>query len=325
MAMPMDAEHQRLVTKVALLYHHHGMKQTEIAKRIGMSQPQVSRLLESAQAMRIVRTTVVVPEGLHAELEGALEARFGLRDAHVTEVSDHEDEDAVTRDLGRALAQRLPSMLSGSSIVGFTSWSRSLRAAVSDLTPLPDSTVTQVVEMLGDVGDPALQHEAAQSTLTFAQLLGAEPLFLRVPGVATSVAMRDGLLMHDPHAQEALEQLNHLDVALSGVAGCNATGALGPGDNFFTEEQFAFARSLGAVGQVNLRFIAADGTPVRSELDSLVIGVTLEQLMRTPMRIGVAGGASKREAILAALRGKWLNVLVTDVDMARWLLEQPGA
>ena len=85
-------------------------------------------------------------------------------------------------------------MLAGANSVGFTSWSRSLRAAVSDLLPIPDSTVTTVVELLGDVGEPALQHQAAQSTLTLANLLDAEPKFLRVPGVATSVAMRDGLL-----------------------------------------------------------------------------------------------------------------------------------
>lgn len=320
MATPVDPEQQRLVTKAALLYHHHGMKQTEIARRFGISQPQVSRLLELAHAMRIVRTSVIVPDGLYAELEGALESKYGLRDAHVTDVSDHHNDESVTADLGRALAHRLPAMLAGANSVGFTSWSRSLRAAVSDLLPIPDSTVTTVVELLGDVGEPALQHQAAQSTLTLANLLDAEPKFLRVPGVATSVAMRDGLLMHDAYAQEVLGMLNSLDVALSGVAGCNATGALGPGDNFFTDEQFAFARSLGAVGQVNLRFIAADGSPVRSELDSLVIGITLEQLLRTPMRVGVAGGAEKRESLRAALRGGWLNVLVTDVESAEWLL-----
>lgn len=320
MATPLDGEQQRLVTKVALLYHHHGMKQTEIARKFGISQPQVSRLLELAQAMRIVRTTVIVPEGLHARLEGDLEAAYGLRQAIVAEVSDADSEDSVIRDLGRALAHHLPTLLTGAHTVGLTSWSRSLHAAVDELLPVADSTVEAVVEMLGDVGDPVLQHEAAQTTVSLAATLGAEPKFLRVPGVTTSTAMREGLLMHDAHAQEALELLNSMDAALAGVAGCHATGALGPGDNFFTEEQFAFARSLGAVGQVNLRFIAADGTPVPSELDSLVIGVTLDQLKRTPQRIGVAGGASKYEPIRAALRGGWLNTLVTDVDTAEWLV-----
>ena len=39
--------------------------------------------------------------------------------------------------------------------------------------------------------------------------------------------------------------------------------------------------------------------------------------------IGVAGGARKAEAILAALRGGYLDVLITDEDTAKLLLETP--
>ena len=174
MSAQMDPEQQRLVTKVALLYHHSGLKQTEISKRVGISQPQVSRLLEQAQAMRIVRTTVVVPEGLHAQLESELESKYQLEDVHVAEVADPEDEASLLRDLGSALANQLPSLLTGARTVGFTSWSRTLRAAIDDLLPVADSGVERVVEMLGDVGEPVLQHEAAQATASLASMLGAE-------------------------------------------------------------------------------------------------------------------------------------------------------
>ena len=320
MSAQIDPEQQRLVTKVALLYHHSGLKQTEISKRVGISQPQVSRLLELAQTLRIVRTTVVVPEGLHANLESELEAKYGLEDVHVAEVADSNDEAALLRDLGSALANHLPTVLIGAKTVGFTSWSRSLRAAVDDLLPIADSGVERVVEMLGDVGEPYQQHEAAQATAQLAEILGADPQFLRVPGVTTSASMRDGLLMHAAHVQETLGMLDRLDVALCGIAACQPSLALGPSDNFFSEEQFRYARSLGAVGEVNLRFIDENGKEVHSELDSLVISVTLDQLKRTPKRVGVAGGNDKREAVRAALRGHWLTTLVTDVDTAEWLL-----
>jgi DNA-binding transcriptional regulator LsrR (DeoR family) len=42
-------------------------------------------------------------------------------------------------------------------------------------------------------------------------------------------------------------------------------------------------------------------------------------LSQVPRRVGVAGGASKYRAIRAALRGAWVNVLVTDLDTARAL------
>ncbi len=46
-----------------------------------------------------------------------------------------------------------------------------------------------------------------------------------------------------------------------------------------------------------------------------------DQLRRVDRSIGVAGGKRKYSAILGAIRGGWVNVLVTDHATARWLLE----
>jgi 3-hydroxyisobutyrate dehydrogenase len=56
-----------------------------------------------------------------------------------------------------------------------------------------------------------------------------------------------------------------------------------------------------------------------------VMSITPADLMRVPRRVGVAGGAGKCRAIRAALRGAWVNVLVTDLDTARALVEDTEA
>ena len=183
-----------------------------------------------------------------------------------------------------------------------TSWSRSLRATVAGLDRIQGS-VGCVVEMLGDVGPVTLQHDGADATRKLAQLTGAEPLFLRIPGVVPNVQVRDTLLTYDPDARRALELLDRLDMALVGIGTCEIVPPLVAGENFFTDEQFQRAVELGAVGQVNLRFIAEDGSPIESELDELVVGVTLEQLRRADRVLAVAGGPSKYLAIRAALLG----------------------
>jgi len=48
------------------------------------------------------------------------------------------------------------------------------------------------------------------------------------------------------------------------------------------------------------------------EFNDRILGLRPEQLKAVPRRIGVAGGARKHEAILGALRGGWVDVLVTD-------------
>mgnify|MGYP003351866043 FL=1 len=119
----------RLLTKVARLYHTHGLRQTEIATRLGISQSRVSRLLQQAEESRIVRTVVAVPIHVHAELEEALEERFGLVEAHVIETAG-DDESEVLRDLAVAAASIFSATSMEATTIGWTSWSRTLRAMI---------------------------------------------------------------------------------------------------------------------------------------------------------------------------------------------------
>lgn len=314
-----NPELRRLVTKIAWLYHGRGMRQSEIGQRLGISQSRVSRLLDTASTMGIVRTVVVPPADLHAELEGALEELYGLGEAHVFDVGPATDAE-LTTFLGRSMATLLETRTLDAEVIGLTSWSRSLREMISVLRPLRSSSVRYVVEMLGDVGPPHLQHEAAHATSQLAALAGAQPMFLRVAGVASTPQIRTATVESNQHAQAVLQMLDKVDLALVGVGSCEIVPPLTAGDNFFTQAQFDQAIALGAVGEVNLRFIDRAGRPVDADLDDLIVGITLEQLSNAGARLGVAGGPTKYEAIRAAMLGGWLTMLVTDVATAEWLV-----
>ena len=191
--------------------------------------------------------------------------------------------------------------------VGWTSWSRTQRAMVDNLLPLRLGT-EHVVEMVGDLGPPALQHEAARSTQKLATLLGAEPVFLRRPAVVPSRAVADALLDQDTYARHALNQLDKLDIALLSIGACTIEEPLQAGHNMFTKRQIDDVRKAGAVGEVCLRYIDADGLPLASPLDEVTIGVTTQQLRHARRRWAIAGGERKREAVRSALRGRWVDV-----------------
>ena len=70
----MSTEHLRLLARVARMYHEQSMRQPEIAAALSISQPRVSRLLKEAVTRGIVRTVVVLPDGVHTDLEEELEA-----------------------------------------------------------------------------------------------------------------------------------------------------------------------------------------------------------------------------------------------------------
>jgi len=89
-------------------------------------------------------------------------------------------------------------------------------------------------------------------------------------------------------------------------------------------------RALGVVGEINYHPFDENGAPVaRRELRPLtdrVLAVPATRLAELSAEygklvIGVAGGADKHEAILGAMRGRFVNVLVTDEDTATALLK----
>jgi hypothetical protein len=77
---------------------------------------------------------------------------------------------------------------------------------------------------------------------------------------------------------------------------CDITPPLRSCDNYFTTEQLDEVKRLGAVGQVCMRFVDADGAPIPSGLDDLVVGVTTKQLKAAGRRWAVAGGRRRRAA-----------------------------
>jgi DNA-binding transcriptional regulator LsrR (DeoR family) len=313
----LDVEQLRQITKVARMHHVQGERQATIAEKLGISQASVSRFLAMAEEQGIVRTIVVPPEGLYPELEESLCKNFGIEAAYVVDLTARES--GVSMVLGSAAARCLTDVFENSPTVGFTSWSTTLREMARNLERSSGIGVKRVVEMLGDLGSPLLQHEAALATSQMAKALNAEAVFLRTPGVMANEDLRK-IALADTHIQTAIKLLDRVDVAFVGVGPAHFHGPLEAGDNFFTAQQLASVRAAGAVGQLHQRFIDKDGKAIATDLDKLVVGITLDQLRNARRRIAVAGGPSKHQAIAAALAGKWIDVLVTDVNTANHLL-----
>ena len=83
--------------------------------------------------------------------------------------------------------------------------------------------------------------------------------------------------------------------------------------------------SQGTVGNICLRIYDADGAPVPTSLNDRVLSMRLDQLRRVKRVVGIAGGRRKFDAIRGALRGNWINVLVTDRFMAERLVKEAEA
>ena len=75
-----------------------------------------------------------------------------------------------------------------------------------------------------------------------------------------------------------------------------------------------------AVGDIDSRFITSEGKIADKKLNERTIGIDLSELKAKDHSILVAGGERKLEAIKGALQGNYANVLVTDEETAKALL-----
>jgi len=310
-------EQARLVVRTARLYHEQGLRQAQIAERLHISQTRVSRLLRQAVKLGIVRTVVTTPPTFRPELEERLEARFGLQEAVVADADD--DEDSITRALGEALAGYLSSTLSGGESVGLSSWSATLLAAIAQLSVPHPGIVATVVQIVGSVGEPASQTQATRALTRFADITGATPVLLPAPGFVESAAVRDSILS-EPAIATVTELWADLDTCIFGIGTSTPSPLLARSGNALPESELEALRAQDAVGDICMRFFDEQGRHIRSAVNERVIGIPVETLLRTPRRIGAAGGSRKLTAIRAALAGHWMSVLVTDWRTAESLL-----
>jgi DNA-binding transcriptional regulator LsrR (DeoR family) len=312
-----DLDRKKLLYKIAKSYYEDGLTQEQIGKRLGLSRIKVSRLLQKAREDKVVQITVFPPQVSNVDLERELEASYGLDEAIVISASA-PDAATIVRELGPAAAGRLVRFLHGDEVLGLT-WGTTLLSVV-DALPVQSWPEMRVVQLLGGLGQPEADVYGADLARRTAEALGARLRLVPAPGIVTSTMVRDALLA-DPQVSTVLELGARSDVALVGL-GMPTPGSVVVQSGILTEEELALLQARGAVGDIALRFFDACGQPVEHEINARIIGLDLAQIRNIPCVIGVAGGASKYKVIRAALRGKLLDVLVTDDDSARRLLEE---
>jgi DNA-binding transcriptional regulator LsrR (DeoR family) len=311
-------EELRMLGKVARMYYERGIRQPQIAAELSLSQARVSRLLKQAAEVGIVRTIVTLPDGVYTDLEDEIRQRYGLRDVVVVDTAGAGGN--VLPALGNAAADYLDVTLTNGHLVGVSSWSETLIAAVDVMRRKSVRVVDRVVQIVGGIGDPSVQMRATHLTGRLADLTGGDPVFLSAPGLVGTPAARRTLLK-DPSIVDVAALWSRLTDALVGIGSLEPSPLLQRSGNAIAEAEQKELRKLGAVGDVCFRFFDAYGKPVRSTLDQRLIGITPGELMKVPRRIAVAGGQRKLSAIRGALRGRWVNVLITDLETARRLGE----
>jgi len=165
--------------------------------------------------------------------------------------------------------------------------------------------------LLGGIGNPSAEKHANHLASRLARLVNGDARFLPAPGVVGSAGAAR-ILSQDPYVRETFELFDQITLALVGIGSLEPSALVASSGNSFSSEELAIIQQNGVVGDICLRFYDANGREVKEPFGNRVIGIDLERLSRIRTTIGIAGGKRKFAAIVAGLRGKWINTLVTD-------------
>lgn len=307
----------QLVLDVATFYYEQRLTQEQIARRINTSRSTVSRLLEEARERGIVHIKINYPWQRKHDLEEQLVTRFGLHEARVL-VARQRPEEEIRRGMGELAARLIDNHVVDDQILGL-SYGRSIASTIAALAPSRKVNLT-VVPVLGALGSVNPAIDGPDMVRRFADAYGGEYRYLPVPLLLEDVRTRDALAQL-PKVYEILNLARRADIVLLGI------GALSPEvtseiwKGYLDERQLLRLKNQGAVGHMCGQFYDAQGQVLDLEVNRRSIGIGIQTLTSIESVIAVASGKAKTEAILGALRGKYLNILVTDDTTASALLE----
>jgi DNA-binding transcriptional regulator LsrR (DeoR family) len=292
------------LVRASRLYYELGETQNAIAEQLGVTRPQVSRLLKRARAEGIVEIRVVDRTSVDRPVADALRERFGLEAVHLAPTIAGP-EDLTRRMVGRLASEVLRRALRPGEIVGIGE-GQSVAATAAALEETSSEVDLTVVPLCGGHWTTGTEREPYRRV---ADAIDAPARGLMAPGLVDDAATQRSLLAH-AGVRAIVELWDRLDVALYGI-GAPAWSAAAVGERVDRELDTA-----GAIGEVLVAPFDIDGRFVCPSLRERVIAFDARSLGRVPVSIAVASGPGKVRPILGALRSGVVRTLVTDVASA---------
>ncbi len=313
----MRDEELKQIIYVSRLYHEHKMSQEQIAAKINVSRPTVSRMLKAAVDNGFVRTIVIDPFENVQNLEREMMSKFKLKHVKIVSMVD-ADKRSLKSLVGKAAAEYLVRILKPNDILG-VSWGTTLYEVAKNI----EETIIdelKIVQMNGFIYENTYNDYVFGVIKMLGTKLHGMTHYLYAQGVTSSIYVRNALL-DDKNIRRVLEMSKQCNIAIFGIGYPERTSMVVK-YGYLNNDDLEKLYKNGVKGDICSRFYDINGKIIDNELDDRTISVPLHELRNKEYSIAVACGTDKVSGIIGAIRGGYLNVLITDEDAAREVLKQ---
>lgn len=292
---------------VAGMYYNEDLSQSDIAKKMGVSRPTISRMLAQARDAGIVRISIVHPHASNTDtLAEELRQALGLSKVYLAQgFQDSPLAPGMEQPTLAALSDMKPTP--GASLV-ISSGVAMYGLSRMRLPPLHGITLVPAV---GGIAEPEAWYQTNEIVRSIAEQTGAtyKPIFAR----AIPAQLMHQALQEDDLYQEITRLWKTAHGAFVGI-GSPTSGRTSLASDI-PQEELKKSR-----GDVALHFFDSSGEALPFTGSDRTIRIPLEDLKQIPHTVAIAVGSAKVESIIISAGMGLYRSLVTDEATAKQIL-----
>lgn len=318
-AVILSTEEDKLLVRIAEMYYQEDKNQNQISKELNIHRSTISRLLKRSRNEGIVNISINYDKAGSYHIEKELQEKFGLKKAIIVPAANDLSRSQKDLLLADGVDSYLKEIIADNMIIGF-SWGETMSAIPSGLTDHHVSNILCVPMIGGPSGRLSSDFHVNTITYEASKKLNGRALLIDSPAFPETVSLKKALLENEFN-QELIAYWRRIDIAILGI-GSPCLKASESWKQFYGEDVLAYLEGKKVIGDVVSRFYNIDGEHIENELDERLIGIDGTDLKRAAYRIGVAESVEKADSIAAALKGGYINVLVTTEETAKEVLKR---
>ncbi len=314
-----------LILKAAYLYYLEEKSQSEIAAMLNISVPTVSRLIKRAVKDKLVEFVIRDPYIECIKLEEQIKQAFDLKDVIIAPSPHLKDENKVESTENRkklvALegARYIQRIITENDVLGI-SWGKTMYHLIHYLNPCQKVNAA-FVTLHGSVSSIESELDVRTLVSRIAMTFGGKNYSLLMEGLMSNAEIVNSI-KQEKNVKRVFEIFDRITISVCGIGSFypQVESALSKSE-YLCGSELAKLKNKNVAADLALRFIDLDGNECDTDLKDRTLSIDLDKFKKIKTKITVAAGQSKAHAVLAALKGKLVDVLITDYTLGKKLLK----
>ncbi len=304
---------RRMLVQVSKMYYEDDMTQQQIAERVNVSRMKVSRLLQKAKDEGIVHIAINYA-GIYLELEKRICQKYQLKDVVIVDTSLGA---AAKEQVAAAAAYYLELCLKKDATIA-VGWGTTIRQIPQYIHSINSRNLV-FSPIIGGHGQSELDMHATMIAANFAKKTGGKSLSLNAPALVADKGEKN-ILIRDGQIKDVLDCSANADYAVFSLGNPVVQDSSISKSGYISEDDLEDLKKAGAICDVvSLTFLNEAAEVCCKNITDRCISINPSQLKAIPRKICVVESEEKKKTTKAALKGGFIDVLITDLVIAEYL------